>query len=132
MVRPAPNGPEDVQESSSEQPDAGLDADTAVDSLLDGISHPWRRSLLLVLLTRSDQLFVDECVTHLEQQQSMLDDPTPSYDQLARALHHVHLPKLDDLGLVEYDPESRTVVCTAPEQTRQLLDRFMTYRGSLR
>jgi len=30
-------------------------------------------------------------------------------DRVTRALHHVHLPKLDDAGVVDYDARSRTV-----------------------
>ena len=31
-------------------------------------------------------------------------------DRLSVILHHTHLPKLDQLGFIEYDPNSQTVV----------------------
>lgn len=33
-------------------------------------------------------------------------------DRLETALHHTHLPKLDDVGVVDYDPESRLIYPT--------------------
>lgn len=36
----------------------------------------------------------------------------PPTDRVALRLHHVHLPKLDDYGLVEYEHRERTVRAT--------------------
>lgn len=32
-----------------------------------------------------------------------------SVERVATALHHVHLPKMDDLGVVDYDPATHLV-----------------------
>jgi len=34
---------------------------------------------------------------------------TDHVERVKRSLYHVHLPKLDDVGLVAFDPEERTV-----------------------
>ncbi|PSP78117.1 hypothetical protein BRC81_08725 [Halobacteriales archaeon QS_1_68_20] len=44
------------------------------------------------------------------------DDVPGDAEGIATALHHGHLPKLDAVGLVDYDPGSRTVTCQ-PELT---------------
>lgn len=44
-------------------------------------------------------------------------------DELRAALHHVHLPKLDDAGLVDYDPDGH-VVEPEGEKLSALLDRL--------
>ncbi|WP_224448085.1 DUF7344 domain-containing protein [Haloprofundus salilacus] len=35
---------------------------------------------------------------------------TDDSDQLASTLHHLHLPKLDDVGLLDYDPDAGEVL----------------------
>lgn len=37
------------------------------------------------------------------------------------SLHHAHLPALDRVGLVAYDPEDRTVSYTASDEAERLL-----------
>lgn len=41
---------------------------------------------------------------------------------LALQLYHVHLPKLDDHGVVEFDPDSGTVQYAADERFEAFLD----------
>jgi hypothetical protein len=48
-------------------------------------------------------------------------DPVPA-DRLAIGLHHSHLPKLGDCGLVDYDPESHTVASEIPSWVEPYLD----------
>ncbi len=47
----------------------------------------------------------------------------PDEDELRAALHHVHLPKLDEAGLVDYDPDRHAVDCE-DEKLSALLDRL--------
>lgn len=44
------------------------------------------------------------------------DDGRHSVTDLSIALHHKHLPKLEDSGLVEYDPEAETVAYSGPPE----------------
>ena len=37
-------------------------------------------------------------------------------------LHHVHLPMLEECGLLNYDPESKRIRITHPEMARSLAD----------
>lgn len=45
-------------------------------------------------------------------------------DELRAALHHVHLPKLDEAGLVDYDPDGHAVD-PEDEKLSALLDRLI-------
>ncbi len=50
------------------------------------------------------------------------DDRQVSRDELAIQLHHSHLPKVADHGVVEYDQERGTVGYRSDEQIESVLD----------
>lgn len=52
------------------------------------------------------------------------DDAVGGRADPAVRLHHVTLPKLDDVGLVDYDADGRTVRYLAGEDTERWLDRI--------
>jgi hypothetical protein len=81
----------------------GHDASDAVDGIHDVCAHRTRRRLLRALRSRPE--------TTLEAVAAALaesgDDARPSErTRLEVALYHWHLPKMADLGVIEYDPES--------------------------
>ena len=47
-------------------------------------------------------------------------------DEVAIALYHTHLPKLADVGLIDYDVRSRTVRYRDDEAIEACLDRLTT------
>ena len=47
-------------------------------------------------------------------------DEMDRFQQVSLSLHHVHLPKLDDAGVLEYDPNCKTVECAGVDE--RLLD----------
>lgn len=50
------------------------------------------------------------------------DVPSDRVDEVATALHHVHAPKLDDAGLVDYDAEANVVVRTRTEELESFVE----------
>ncbi|WP_293033619.1 hypothetical protein [Natronococcus sp.] len=81
----------------------GHDASDAVDGVYEVLSHRTRRRLLRVLRTRSETTL--EAVTAELAERG--DDVRPSErTRLEVALYHWHLPKMADLGVIEYDSES--------------------------
>ncbi len=75
--------------------------DLPVEALLDALSNDQRRTALR-LLTASDgavgvQKLADEMAIGTT---SSIRDP----DAIAAELHHNHLPRLDSLGVITYDP----------------------------
>jgi DNA-binding transcriptional ArsR family regulator len=81
---------------------------TPIEALL---SADRRRHVVTMLTTAERRLPVDE----LAEAVAVLEHgdvdafEAADVDALRTSLHHVHLPQLDDAGVVDYDPDSRTV-----------------------
>lgn len=75
----------------------------SVDHILEVLKDSQRRAVL-TLLSRVDERTVttDEVADLLA---ARVDD-VPEKDLLKLRLHHIHLPKLAELGVIEYDPRS--------------------------
>lgn len=77
------------------------------------LSHPHRRGALECLDRASGGVDVEafaDCVVR-----EVADDADEADDerrQVLLALHHNHLPRLEDHGVLEYDPESGIVTAT--------------------
>ena len=91
--------------------------DTGVDSdrLGDALDDPHCRYLLKYLRDTSGSASVSDCATYVVAQ--ITDSPREevSNDVLRRVqtwFYHGQLPMLDDHGVVEFDPNSRTVRLT--------------------
>jgi len=85
---------------SDERIDAGTDAST--NEMFDVLSDGQRRRALNYLSESEGVVTLGELAERVTRAE---EDP----ERAAIALHHGHLPKLTDAGLVEYDPVSRTV-----------------------
>lgn len=72
------------------------------DELLEVLCHHHRRQILRFLGKRpTNTATVDEFVAYVD---------SPSGETaLSTEMHHIHLPKLDDAGLVEWDARSGTI-----------------------
>ena len=73
-----------------------------------------RHQILDILTERSDSMDIEELAAELVV---LDDDPTiiteESIEGVTIALHHVHLPKLEDEG-VRYDPSTRRIELDEP------------------
>lgn len=85
------------------------------DEVLRALARSTRRRVLRYLDEAGGDVDVTELAGHLADEQSVRE-------RTAASLHHVHLPKLDDCGLVEYDPESCRVATTVPPWVEQYLE----------
>lgn len=77
-----------------------------VDDVVACLSSERRRLVLAILQLHDEPVSTAELA---EQVAAHEPDPTPDVADVRVALHHVHLPKLADVGLVEHDTESGTV-----------------------
>ncbi|WP_224270065.1 DUF7344 domain-containing protein [Haloprofundus salinisoli] len=81
------------------------DADEALEALADR-----RRRLVLAVLDSASSLPLDELAARVAERESDGDEKdNAARAEIRLALHHAHLPKLDALGFVRYDPETKTV-----------------------
>lgn len=71
------------------------------------LSAPCRRSLLSVFETSAAPLPVSELAAALEGE--CPPETTGAMGSLEVALHHVHLPMMDELEIVDYDVGARRV-----------------------
>lgn len=76
----------------------------------DVLAHPTRQRLVSVLHDREGRsIAVDALATELRDRTPQGFAPAASDVRLESELHHVHLPKLTDAGVLEYDHDARTV-----------------------
>ncbi|MDS0475430.1 hypothetical protein [Natrinema sp. 1APR25-10V2] len=84
--------------------------DESIDASFDALSDAHRRSLCrYVMQTAGDTATYEEFVDHVLE-----DDSETALEDLERQtveleLRHTHLPKLDAVGVVDYDPQGETV-----------------------
>lgn len=89
----------------------------ALDEVFDVLVSPRRRAVLYELYGRSDPIALSDLAIAVSRSEpngidteEITADETVTTDRpVALALDHVHLPKLQQAGLVEYDRTERTV-----------------------
>lgn len=84
----------------------GRDApdELSLDAILDVLSHHHRRILFRWLRDQPDQRADSQAlINRLIQQEHERMGKTPSPDHIQAALYHIHLPKLNETGLVTHD-----------------------------
>ena len=74
------------------------------DAVCEALADPLRREVLSTLHEQDDVASVSSLV---DEMGALADEP--SGERVEVALHHVHLPKLDELGVVEFDEQNDTV-----------------------
>ena len=101
--RDAVDGPN--EETATVDP-AHYDRGISRDTLYELLSDTRQRVVLACLRDRSGPLDLDELATRVAIVEGA------DRNDLRVALHHITLPKLDDLGAVEYDPIGTQVSAT--------------------
>lgn len=85
-------------------------ANLTVSEQYDLVANERRRLLIDVLVDRPTALSL-ECLAATLAEREMGEE-TPSEDlveRIAISLHHAHLPKLDDYGVIDYDAETNWI-----------------------
>ena len=101
--------------------------ETSVDGILELISHQRRRAILDLLLTHDRPLTITDLrneVVEKEQSTKITEIPREQVKQVHISLHHVHVPKLEEEGIVNYD-SSRNIV--EPTEKLSQLERFLDW-----
>lgn len=89
-----------------------------LDALFTALADEHRRQVLRYFRAREDEIAsVDDIVAFAHDSESRLDRR-----RLELLFHHATLPKLADLGFVEYDPRSGTVRYRGTPVLERVLD----------
>ncbi|QSW99389.2 DUF7344 domain-containing protein [Haloterrigena alkaliphila] len=101
----------------------GSGADLSLNAILEVMAHHHRREILRVLVDSPDHTAsIDELMNHVSDLEVARTGQRPGRDQLEIAFHHVHLPALTDVGLLEYDARSKDVRYRRHERVEDLLE----------
>lgn len=82
----------------------------SLDCCLRLLANQHRREILQQLLAEGGgEMAVDCLVDRICRNRASLDGSTLIREQLAVELHHIHLPKLAEHGVIDYEPDAGTV-----------------------
>lgn len=82
----------------------------SLDTVFELLASSRRRSALYVLYRSDGSVALSDLVAEV----ASMEEVAP--ERVATALHQVHLPKLADAGVVEYDAEDETVRLVTPSE----------------
>ena len=110
--------------NTSQRDDSSSSPNLSLDTIFDILSHSHRRHLLSYLSQTEDDLAtVADLVFFISKQESETETSIQrTQDDAVRvALQHNHLPKLDDVGVIEFDTRSETIqYCGHPKLEKYL------------
>lgn len=106
--------------------DTGLhEVSLSLDTILSLLAHHRRRDLLQYLAWEpAPTVSVEECVDHLADREEDRSGERPGHEQVQAALHHAHIPKLVDAGVVDYDARNGEIRYWGDEELEAWLDRI--------
>jgi hypothetical protein len=81
--------------------------DGGISVLFSALAHPLRRYVLYCLSGRDEPVSLDELAADVTN--AGYDEPDESATELVTALHHTHLPNLDEAGVITYSPAQGTI-----------------------
>lgn len=96
----------------------------ATDAVVDALSHRHRRTVLRAVVQNergaTSVATLTDAVADVASSDTLSDGE--HRQRILIALHHRHLPKMDDAGLVRYDTEAGRVQPTLDESEQGLLE----------
>lgn len=102
--------PIDLEAYGVSVPPADAPEDPGWDLLAAVLKRPYRQHVVSMVAEATDPISLDTLASTLaEHDQFQLDAAGPEQDRFSLWLHHVDLPKLDALGVLEYDYQAQTV-----------------------
>jgi hypothetical protein len=99
----------------------------ALNSILDALAHHRRRRTIRILQDADGTVSLAALTAEVARQERTAKGHMgrPDLKRVKASLHHVHLPRLDDAGLVRYsydDDPKQAVFTGPPARTEALLD----------
>lgn len=82
----------------------------SADDILEVLSNYQRRAIIQHLRNSPGQVHsIDEVIDHLKDLERQEHNQSPGEDHLLSVLVHIHGPKLDEAGLIDYDVPTREI-----------------------
>jgi HSP20 family molecular chaperone IbpA len=103
-----------MSDSTTEQPGNESD-DLSKDEIFELLSNKRRRWMVRFLDAANEPVPLQEFITHIAAKEEGTDPDSVSrkyYKRIQVGLIQTHLPKLQDIGVIEYDEKQRTVALT--------------------
>ncbi|AEH37150.1 DUF7344 domain-containing protein [Halopiger xanaduensis] len=100
--------------------------DISVDVIFELISHQRRHAILDLLLTYDQSLTITDLrneIVEKEEDTEITEISSEQVKQVHISLHHVHIPKLEEKGIVNYDSD-RSIV--EPTEKLSQLEPFLS------
>ncbi|SEW13018.1 DUF7344 domain-containing protein [Halobacterium jilantaiense] len=69
-----------------------------------------RRLVLDVFAERPSTVTLSEVATEIDAREGGYDADSDAVERVEVSLHHTHLPKMDELGVLSYRPETHHIV----------------------
>lgn len=114
----------DEAEAEPDVPDVSL----SLDAMLELLTHHHRREVLRFLIDDPNHTAsIDELTSHLLDCEAERTSERPAHNEIETQLHHTHLPKLTDTGIVEYDARSQELRYWRHERLESLLEDVQSY-----
>ena len=105
----------------------------ALDRILSAVGNEHRRAVLNSLISTPDRtLGYDALVEHVAERVQREDTERKSdehHQRIRIVLHHTHLPKLDEVGIIDYEGEAGHVQFIGGELEQDLLT-LVEYRDN--
>lgn len=77
----------------------------SLDACLEVLANRQRRAVLGYFLEAdTDNATIDELVAEIIDAETRATGERPGHDTIATTLFHVHLPKFENAGVIEYEP----------------------------
>ena len=105
------------------QGDSSVSDTSGVNGAMELLSDKSRRIVLKYLRDQPDHgASFEELVAHLSRRAALVEERDQRSARFKIALHHLHLPKLDNHGVLDYDGRSGAVRYHPNERVERLLD----------
>lgn len=118
--------------SETERAEQNRSDDQSIDATFDVLSDRHRRHILKSVLDHGQEIALSELAENIAARdtgpprsevsprvsENSMEVPEDKVQEFTASLHHVHIPKLADAGVVEYDTDRDIVRPT--ESTRQI------------